>query len=238
MPSPIASVSTSAAPSPTSCCSARGRQRPHQEDLVERRQLRPGDRRRAGRGVSRDRPRPARHRGDPPRHHGRLQRDPRAQGRARRPDHHQGLPRRAGDPHAAHAAALRPRLDQAAAAGRALPALVVDERIDHRGRSSGRSTRPTPSARSRRCSPRRSRRSRSACSTPSPIRRTSRCSRRSSSARAAPAAVALVRGAAGDQGVRAHLDHGDQRLRHADRRRYLARCGTGLDAVGIRPACC
>ena len=48
-------------------------------------------------------------RGDPPRHHGRLQRDPGAQGRARRPDHHQGLPRRAGDPHLAHAEALRPR---------------------------------------------------------------------------------------------------------------------------------
>ena len=51
----------------------------------------------------------ARDRGDPPRHHGRLQRDPRAQGRARRPDHHQGLSRRAGDPHLADAAALRPR---------------------------------------------------------------------------------------------------------------------------------
>ncbi len=61
-------------------------------------------------------------RGDPPRHHRRVQRDPRAQGRARRADHHQGLPRRAGNPHAAHAEALRSRLDQAGAAGRALSA--------------------------------------------------------------------------------------------------------------------
>ena len=59
---------------------------------------------------------------DPPRHHGRVQRDPRAQGRACRPDHHQGLPRCAGDPHLADAAALRPDLDQATAAGRALSA--------------------------------------------------------------------------------------------------------------------
>ena len=88
-----------------------------------------------------------RDRRDPPRHDGRVQRDPRAQGRARRPDHHQGLPRRAGDPHAADAAALRPRLDEAAAAGRALSA-PRGRRAHRRARrrSSARSTRPTPSA--------------------------------------------------------------------------------------------
>ena len=75
-----------------------------------------------------------RDRGDPPRHHGRLQRHPGAQGRARRPDHHQGLPRRAGDPHAAHAAPLRHRLDEAARRwSSAICARSVDERIDHRG---------------------------------------------------------------------------------------------------------
>ena len=115
-----------------------------------------------------------RDRGDPPRHDGRLQRHPRAQGRARRPDHHQGLPRRAGDPHPAHAAALRPRLGEAGAAGRALPA-PGGRRAGRRPRprSSARSIRPMPSAPSMRCWPRRSRRSPSACSTPSPIRRTS-----------------------------------------------------------------
>ncbi len=55
-----------------------------------------------------------RDRGDAARHDRRLQRHPRAQGRADRADHHPGLPRRAGDPHAAHAAALRPALGQAA----------------------------------------------------------------------------------------------------------------------------
>ena len=40
-------------------------------------------------------------------------------GAAYRADHHARLPRRAGDPHAADAAALRPVVDQAAAAGRA-----------------------------------------------------------------------------------------------------------------------
>ena len=51
---------------------------------------------------------------------------------------------------------------------------VVDERVDARGRiERGARCRATPSARSTRCSPRRSRRSRSACSIPSPIRATS-----------------------------------------------------------------
>ncbi len=51
---------------------------------------------------------------------------------------------------------------------------VVDERIDATGHiERALDRRPTPSARSTRCWPRRSRRSRSACSTRSPIRRTS-----------------------------------------------------------------
>ena len=74
------------------------------------------------RGIPRDRPRRRRDRGDPPRHHGGLERDPRAQGRADRADHDQGFSRRARDPHAAHAAPVRHRLDQARAARRALPA--------------------------------------------------------------------------------------------------------------------
>ena len=98
------------------------RHHPHQEDLLERGQLRPGHRRRPERDLPRDRTRGRHHRGDPPRHDRRLQRHPRAQGRAGRADHHQGLPRRAGNPHLAHAQALRPHLDQAGAAGRALPA--------------------------------------------------------------------------------------------------------------------
>ena len=163
-PSPIASASTSAAPSPTSCCSA-----PDGTVHTKKVSSSVDDYARAivdglAELFARDRPRRRRDRGDPPRHHRRLQRHPRAQGRARRPDHHQGLPRRAGDPHAAHAAPLRPRLDQAAAAGRALPAR--GGRRAHRlprARSSARSIRPTPSARSTRCWPRRSRRSPSAC---------------------------------------------------------------------------
>ena len=72
--------------------------------------------------VRRARPRRRRHRRGPPRHDGRLERHPRAQRRPHRPDHDQGLPRRPRDPQSAHAAALRHRLDQAAAAGRAPPA--------------------------------------------------------------------------------------------------------------------
>ena len=44
---------------------------------------------------------------------------------------------------------------------------------------------------------------------------------------ARPAAQHLLRGAARDQGVRAHLDDGDQRLRHADRRHLPARAAPG-----------
>ena len=151
-----------------------GRQRARQENRVERRQLRAGDRRRSRRSISRDGLERERGRGNPPRHHRRVQRDPGAQGRARRADHHQGLPRRAGNPHAAHAEALRSRLDQAGAAGRALSAQGGRRahQPSRRGRAAAR-CRPTPSARSMRCSPKRSRRSRCASSTRSPIRRTS-----------------------------------------------------------------
>ena len=75
----------------------------------------------------------------------------------------------------AHAQALRPR-----AGTKPAPLVerylrqVVDERVDaarpHRARAR---VAATPSARSMRCWPRRSRRSPSACSTPSPIRATS-----------------------------------------------------------------
>ena len=53
---------------------------------------------------------------------GRQQRAAGAQGRAHRADRHARLPRRAGDPQLADAPALRPRVGEAAAARRALPA--------------------------------------------------------------------------------------------------------------------
>jgi N-methylhydantoinase A len=56
---------------------------------------------------------------------------------------------------------------------------VVDERVDARGRGSGRSIPPMPSGRWRRCWPRRWRRSPCASSTRSPTPRTSSPSRRS-----------------------------------------------------------
>ena len=135
-----ASASISAAPSPTSCCSA-PTARIHTKkisssvDDYARAIVEGLSELFAETGLA-----GARDRGDPPRHDRRLQRHPRAQGRADRADHHQGLPRRAGDPHAAHAPALRPRLGEAAAAGRALPAPG--------GRRAGRRTRPRSSARS------------------------------------------------------------------------------------------
>ena len=76
----FASASTSAAPSPTSCCSA-PTAAAHQEGLLQRRRLRARHRRGAGRGVRASRHRRRRDRGGPPRHHGRLQRHPGAQGR-------------------------------------------------------------------------------------------------------------------------------------------------------------
>ena len=111
------------------------RHHPHQEDLVQRRATTPRRSSRASREVFRetglDR---RRDRGDPPRHHRRLQRHPRAQGRAGRADHHQGLPRRAGDPHAAHAASSTTSTwTKPAPLVERYLRQVVDERIDHRG---------------------------------------------------------------------------------------------------------
>ena len=49
-----------------------------------------------------------------------------------------------------------------------------------------------------------------------------------------PAAQRLLRGPARDQGIRAHLDHGHQRLCDADRRHLSAgRCARGSTAAGI-----
>ena len=134
------------------------------------------------------------------------------------PRDHQGLPRRAGDPHAAHAPPLRHRLGEAAAAGGALSAA-------RGGRARRRQGPCRARARSWRC------------------RGTDRCAAgrerggdrrlphqlvRQPGARAddqghhqaqgpEPSRLHLLRGAARDQGVRAHLDDRHQRLRHADR---------------------
>ncbi len=86
------------------------------------------------RTVCRDRPFRRGDRGNPPRHHCRLERDPRAQGRARRPDHHEGLSRRARDPHARGC-----RVSTTSTWTKPPPLVerylrkVVDERIDHQG---------------------------------------------------------------------------------------------------------
>ena len=167
-------------------------------------------------------------RGNPPRHHRRLERDPRAQGRARRPDHHQGLPRRAGNPHAAHAEALRSRLDQAGAAGRALSA--QGGRRAHQPSRRGRAAA--------RCRRRRARGRCAACREGRGDRGVPDQLVHQSGARAdaeghhpaqgaALAAQHLVRGAARDQGIRAHLDDGHQCLRDADRRDLSARAAQG-----------
>ena len=133
----------------------RRRRRPHQEDLLERRATTPRRSSTACAEVFRetglDR---RRDRGDPPRHHGRLQRHPRAQGRARRADHHQGLPRRAGDPHAAHAAPLRHAWTKPPPLVERYLRQVVDERIDHRGPGRARARSGRRRAR-RRCAARR-----------------------------------------------------------------------------------
>ena len=227
--SPIASASTSAAPSPTSCCSAPTapsiprRSRPASATTPRRSSTGLSEvfseTGLAGAAIERD----------PPRHHRRLQRHPRAQGRARRADHHQGLPRRAGDPHAAHAASSTtsagpsPRRWSSATCARSSTSASTIAAM-----SSARSIRPTPSAPSMRCWPRRSRRSPSACcnSFANPgARADAEGDRRAQGP--APAAEHLLRGAARDQGVRAHLDDGDQRLRHADRRHLSARAAQG-----------
>ena len=177
------------------------------------------------------RPRGARR--DPPRHDGRLQRHPRAQGRQGRPDHHQGLPRRAGDPHAAHAAPLRHRLGEAAAAGGALSA--------PRGRRARRRQGPCRArARSGRCG---GTGGRAAGREGRGDRRLPHQLVRQSGARAGdqghrraqgaePARVHLLRGAARDQGVRAHLHDRDQCLRHADRGHLPRRHAQGAGRRG------
>ena len=191
-----------------------------QKGVVQRRRLRPRDRRGAGRGVRRARDRRRRDRRGAPRHHGRLERDPRAQGRPHRPDHHQGLSRRPGDPQPAHAAALRPRLDQAAAAWssaicgswstsawttaarcvRPLDPADAERAVRALLDAGRRGDRGLPAARLRQ----------------SGARAADRGDDRA--ARPGPARLDQLRGPAGDQGVRAHLEHGDQRLCHADRR--------------------
>ena len=191
----------------------------HQEDLLQRRGLCARHRRGARRGLRRDRHRRQRHRGDPPRHDRRLQRHPRAEGRARRPDHHQGLPRRAGDPHAAHAAPLRHRLDQAGAAGRALSA--PGGRRAHRPSRAGRA-RARPGRRRAGGGGAARREGRGDRRLPAQFVRQSGAradAARYRAARARPACRSsrLLRGAARDQGVRAHLDDRHQRLRDADR---------------------
>ena len=147
----------------------------------------------------------------------------------------------------AHAQALRHRLDQARTAGRALPA--QGRRRAHRPSRQGRAR-----ARSGR---RRARRRRAAGREGRGDRRLPAELLRQSGARGdaegdhcrqgpSPAQKPLVRGAAGDQGVRAHLDDGDQRLCHADRRHLPAGAAQGArrrrhpgppaaDAVERRP---
>jgi len=49
-----------------------------------------------------------------------------------------------------------------------------------------------------------------------------------------PVGLLQRRGAPGDPRVRAHLDHGDQRLRDPIVRRYLATLRAGLDGVGVK----
>ena len=160
-----------------------------------------------------------RHRGDPPRHHGRLQRHPRAEGRPRRPDHHQGLPRRAGDPHAAHAAPLRHRpgpsrrrWSSAICARWSTSASTISGQVERAldpadaeravGGIAGREGRGH-----RRLPPQLVRQSGARAD----------AARYRPAAGARPAAVRLLRGAAGDQGIRAHLHDRHQRLRDADR---------------------
>ena len=191
----------------------------------------------------------ARHRGDPPRHHRRLQRHPRAQGRARRADHHQGLPRRAGDPHAAHAQALRPRLDQAARRwSSATCARWSTSASTMRGQVE-RALDPADAERAVDALLAEKVEAIAVCllnSFANPGARGDAAA--TSSPRKAPhlPLQRLVRGAARDQGIRAHLDHGHQRLRDADRRDLPAGAAPGArrrrhpgppaaDAVERRP---
>ena len=127
------------------------RRHPHQEDLLERRQLRAA----IVEGLAEVFARPAssgaaieeiRH-GTTVASNAILEH----KGARGRPDHHQGLPRRAGDPHAAHAAPLRhrPGRSRAPLVERYLRQ-VVDERIDHRGPRRARARSGRRRARGRR----------------------------------------------------------------------------------------
>ena len=245
---PTASASTSAARSPTSCCSASDGTIHTQEDLLQRRQLRARHRRGPGRGAPRARASaPAAL--DEIRHGTTVASNAILEHKGAKVglDHHQGLPRRAGDPHAAHAPPLRHRLGEAAAAGGALSA--------PRGRRARRRQGPCRArARSGRC------RGAGRCAAgregggdrrlPHQLVRQSGARADDQGHRAAqgpePSRVHLLRGAARDQGVRAHLDHRHQRLRHADRRHLSRRHAQGprrgrhpgaaaADAVERRP---
>ena len=167
----------------------------------------------------------ARDRGDPPRHHGRLQRDPRAQGRARRADHHQGLSRRARDPHPADAAALRPRpgpsrrrWSSATCARWSTSGSTTAARIE-------RALDPADAERAVDALLAEKVEAIAVCLLNSFANPAHELMLKEIVAAqgAAPAAEHLVRGAAGDQGIRAHLDHRHQRLRDADRRDLSAR---------------
>ena len=156
---------------------------------------------------------------DPPWHHGRLERHPGTQRSAHRPHRQQGVPRHSRHPHLADAAALRFALGEAASPDRALSA-------HHRRRAHRRPGAHPESARSRRCRARgqaaAGRGRRGDRDLPAQLLRQSRPraphpgDRRASCAGAD--GVHQLRSAAGNQGVRAHLDHGDQRLSQAGSR--------------------
>ena len=148
---------------------------PHQEDLLQRRQLRAGDRRRPERGV---RARPASAGGaiEEIRHGTTVASNAILEHKGARV----GLITTKGFRDVLEIRTLRmPQLydiawDKPRAAGRALPAPGGRRaRRRTRPRRARARRRPMPSAPSMRCWPRRSRRSPSACSTRSPIRRTS-----------------------------------------------------------------
>ena len=237
------SASTSAARSPTSCCIDDDGRRAHQEGVLERRRLCARDRSRAwpelfaehGLDAGADRWRCAMARR-------RRERDSGAQGRAHRPDHDQGLSRRPRDPQSPDAAALRPRLDRSRRRWSSVTLrVVVDERVDRRGRGhpAARSGRGA-SARSASCSARACRRSRSACSTAFANPAHERLIK-AAIERLAPGLPLCdqLRGAARDQGVRAHLEHGDQRLRDAGGRAAIcARLAGGPRAPGASARRC
>ena len=197
----------------------RRRQRDLEEDLVERRELCAGDRRGAGVGVRGARGGAGRRRRDHARHHGGVERDTGARRRAGGARHQQGLPRRAGAAHPADAPALRPHVGEAPAARGTLPA-------DGGGRTGQRGGRGGAPARARRRpkgGPAAARREgggdrdlpRQLLREPGPRASLGRGGR---GARARSPLLHELRRAAGDQGVRAHLDHGGQHLRAAHRR--------------------